>query len=230
MNGYRVSGDDGNLYGGELGDAVTGDATSSLDVLAGGTAGSGRGKGFWLVVAKAPTGSIFGTVPVGRIFPAAGDEIPIAGDSAQHFEGVEVAELVGWEAQISQKEVDNGVLKDEFDQFGLGKKSFEGKISGQYIQGETDKVGGMLNRYFPIISKNAAGVVSYAPAANTPLYILGYVKESEIPGDTSNVMFAKVYLLGFNLGAKSGQTQTFESKIRLAGLDPCFLNITNPLT
>lgn len=228
MDGYRVVGDDGNLYGGDMGAEVSGDATKTLDVLAGGVAASGRGKGFWLVTAKAAVGSIFGSVPVGKIFPADGDEIPVVGDKAQFFQGVMVGDNVGWDVSISQKEISTDLLKDEFSQYGLGKKDFDGSIKGQFVQGITDKAGGMLNRYFPIVGKTAAGVVSYSPAANTPFYIMGYIKESTLPGDTSNIMFAKVYLLGFKLGATSGQGQAFESKIRLAGLDPCFLNISNP--
>lgn len=226
-DGYRVVGDDGDLYAGEPGTTQVGDAIKTLDELAGGAAASGAGAGEWLITKKAAAGSIFGSIPVGAVFPADGDEVPAVGDECALLAFEQVADLSSWDAKISAKEIDTTVLKDKFTKYGVGKADFSGSIKGQYTIGETDKAGGFLNRFFDIVKKTAAGVISYTPKANLPLYIKGFIRESSLPGETQEFMFAMVNLFGFNLGAVSGNAQTFESSMRLAADDPTFYSIDN---
>lgn len=223
--GKRVKLEDGDYLAGDFGTEVLGDATKTLDVLAGGTAGSGAGKGLWLVTAKAAA-SIFGDVPIGHPFPADGDEVPAVGDKCKFGTFASVAELISGEIEVSADEVDMAVLVDEFDPAEPGKKKFSGKLSMQYVIGKSDIAGGAVNRYFALIRKTATGV-SFNVAANLPVYLLAYVRKTSVMGEANAFFFGKVYRFGMKLGAARDGRQSFEEKIRLAPtLDgdakPCF--------
>lgn len=224
--GKRVKLSDGDYLTGDFGTELIGDATKTLDVLAGGTAGSGRGKGLWLVTAKASSASIFGDVPIGHPFPADGDEVPAVGDKAKFGTFASVAELISGEIEVSADEVDMAVLDDEFDPAEPGKKKFSGKLSMQYIIGKSDIVGGAVNRYFDLIRKTASGV-SFSVASNAAVYLLAYVRKTSVDGEANVFFFGKVHRFGMKLGAARDGRQSFDEKIRLAPtLDgdakPCF--------
>lgn len=219
----ELGGDDGTLELLEFGVEAVGDATKTLDVLAGGTAGSGKGKGFWLITAKAPTGSLFADFEVGEQFPADGDEVPATGDKMK-FVTVEVmADHIEWSSNITAKVWDATRGVHKFEKSRLGKMKFSGKIKGIFTAGITDQAGSMLNRYMKIITKKAAdGAITISPRSNAPLYVRLVVRNGQVSGESFEFMLAQIVTDGFNLGAASGAGQTFETNMYLTGADPCF--------
>jgi hypothetical protein len=219
---FRLVGDDGDVFAGAFGTEQLGDGTKTFDVLAGGTAGSGKGKGFWRIIAKASTGSIFAAFTVGMCFPADGDEVPAAGDKAALGDFKALLDIVDWNASISAKKIETTKLKDGFVQQRLGKKEFTGKMKFQFIQGVTDEEGGLMKRFFKTVHKDAAGVITVSEHTNEPMWAKLYIRESSLPGERAEFFFAPVYLAGCSLGGSSGNSQTSDSDFVLAGQDPIF--------
>ena len=199
-----------------------GDATKTLDVLAGGAAASGKGKGFWLITAKAATGSIFGKLIVGDLFPAEGTEIPAVGDKAKLATGTPFLDASSWASSFTAKEVDVTLLKHKVMKYRKGKADAEGTLKGIFTIGVTGAAGGLLNQFLKIVHKSAAGVVTVSDVNSHPIYIRGVVRDTNVSGETYAFMFAQIELFGVNLGAESGNKQEYSSKFRFTGNDPIY--------
>jgi hypothetical protein len=216
---FRLIGDDGDVFAGSFGTTLEGDAVKTLDLLAG---GSGQGKGFWKIMAKATTGSIFAAFSVGMCFPADGDEVPAAGDKAALGSFSAILDIVDWSASVSAKKIETSKLKDRFIQQRLGKGEFAGKMKFQFIQGITDEEGGLMKRFFKTVKKSALGVITVSEPTNEPMWVQLYIRESTLPGERAEFLFAPVYLAGCSAGGSSGNPQASESDFVLAGMDPIF--------
>jgi hypothetical protein len=219
---FRLIGDDGDAMAGTFGEPQIGDGLRTMDVMAGGVAASGRGKGFWMIVAKATTGSIFAAFKLGMIFPADGDEIPAVGDSVAFGSFTSFLDIVEWSATISSKKIETGVKNDRFVQYRLGKGEFSGKMKFQIIQGVSDESGGMLRRFFKTVHKNAAGVISVSEPTNEAIWVLLYIRKSDLPGERAEFLFAPIYLAGAGAGGSSGNAQSSDVDFVLGGQDPIF--------
>lgn len=219
---FRLIGDDGDVFTGAFGTTLIGDGTKTLDELAGGAAASGKGKGYWRIIAKAATSSIFAAFAVGMLFPADGDEVPKVGDQMALGTFTALGDIVDWSATISAKKIETTKLKDRFVQQRLGKNEFSGKMKFQFIQGVTDEDGGLMKRFFKTVKKDKTGTITVSEPTNEPLWAQLYIRESNLPGERAEFLFAPIYLGGCSAGGSSGNAQTSDSDFVLAGADPIF--------
>ena len=215
-------GDDATIEALEFGAEVIGDAVKTLDVLAGGLAASGAGKGDWIVSAKAAAASIFGALDVGDLFPADGDEVPAVGDTCKLATGTEFLDASSWKASFSASEVDVTLLRHKVKKYRKGKADAEGTLKGAFTLGVTGEAGGLVNQFLKVIKKSAAGAITVASVNSRPLYIRGVIRDSAYAGETYAFMFAQIELFGVNLGADSGAKQEYSSKFRFTGNDPVY--------
>ncbi len=213
-------GDDATIEAVTFGLEQTGDAIKTLDVLAGGTAGAGKGE--WLITAKAAAGSIFGALAVGEVFPADGDEIPIVGDKCKLATGVEFMDASSWNASFTAAEVDTTLLRHKVKKYRKGKADAEGTLKGAFTLGVTGEAGGLVNQFLKVIKKSAAGAITVASVNSHPIYIRGIIRNTAVSGEVFAFIFAQIELFGVTLGAESGSKQEYSSKFRFTGNDPVY--------
>jgi len=215
-------GDDATIEEVTFGTEGIGDATKTLDVLAGGVAASGKGKGLWLITAKAARGSIFGDLDVGDLFPADGTEVPAAGDKAKLATATPFLDASSWASTFTAKEVDVTLLKHKVMKYRKGKADAEGTLKGIFTIGVTGVAGGLLNQFLKIVHKAAGGALTVSAVNSHPIYIRGVIRDTKVSGETYAFMFAQIELFGVNLGAESGNKQEYSSKFRFTGNDPVY--------
>jgi len=221
-------GDDCQLFTGTPGTEVTGDGTKTFDELAGGTAASGKGKGYWIITAKAASSSFWPAgAKIGDIYPAAGSEVPATGDKCRLLALTQIADASGWSLAVSRSEVDVSRLKDEYKHYRMGKRDAQGTIKSIFTVGVTDGADGMISKTMRTFRKAAAGTVTITEIDNQPVYFLGYVRATETAGETAEFVFAKISLYNMTLGADTGAAQAYDTSFRLAE-DPTFYCVENP--
>lgn len=194
----------------------------TFDVLAGGIAGSGKGKGYWLITAKAAAASIFGSLNLGDIFPSDGDEVPATGDKAKFMTATPFLDASGWNASFAAKEVEVTLLKHKVQKYRKGKSDAEGTLKGVYTLGVTGEAGGLLNQFLKIVHRSSAGVVTVSEVNAHPIFIRGVIRDTTTSGETYAFIFAQIELFGISLGAESGNKQEYSSKFRFTGSDPVY--------
>lgn len=210
-------GDDATIEKAEFGTEQIGDAVKTLDTLAG---GSGMGKGEWLITAKAATGSIFGALKVGDLFPADGTEIPAVGDKAKLLTPTPFLDATSWTASFSAKEIETTRLVNKVMTYRKGKADAEGQLKGIFTLGVTGEAGGLLNQFVKVVKKEAA-TVTVSEISSAPIYIRGVIRNTDTTGETFAFLFAQIELYGVNLGAESGNKQEYTSKFRFVA-DPVY--------
>ena len=210
-------GDDATIEKVMFGDEKVGDGTKTFDTHAGGT---GKGKGEWLITAKAATGSIFGSLKVGELFPADGTEIMVAGDKAKQVISTPFLDATSWTASFSAKEVETTRLVNTIQTYRKGKADAEGTLKGIFTLGVTGEAGGLLNQFVKVVKKDGANV-TVSEISSAPIYIRGVIRNTNRSGETLAFLFAQIELYGVNLGAESGNKQEFTSKFRFVS-DPIY--------
>lgn len=221
-DGLRLVGDDADLVTLEFGTELVGDAVKTFDVFAGGTAGAG--KKLYQITGKASTASIFGDLVNGDIFPADGDEIMAVGDKAKPITQTPFADCSSFVLNLTAAEIETTVIRDRTKKYRKGKADADGSIKCVFTIGETSKPGGILNQFMKIVKKTAT-TVTVSEQNSKPIYILGYVRQTDVADTTQAFVFAQIELFGVKLGADSGSKQEFESKIRLTGIDPVYWEV-----
>ena len=210
-------GDDATIEKIEFGTEMSGDGTKTFDVHAG---GEGKGEGEWLITAKAETDSIFGSLAVGDLFPAAGTEIMAEGDKAKQVTATPFLDATSWSASFSAKEVETTRLVNKVQTYRKGKADAEGTVKGIFTLGVTGEANGLLNQFVRIIKKDAS-TVTVSEINSSPLYIRGVIRDTNKAGETYAFLFAQIELYGVNLGAESGNKQEYTSKFRFVA-DPIY--------
>jgi len=214
-------GDDATIEKVQFGTEQAGDGTKTLDTLAGGT---GKGKGEWLITAKASTGSVFGSLKVGELFPADGTEIPANGDKAKLITATPFLDATSWSASFSAKEVETTRLINTVNTYRKGKADAEGQVKGIFTLGVTGEAGGLLNQFVKIVKKDGS-TVTVSEISSAPIYIRGVIRNTNKSGEVLAFLFAQIELYGVNLGAESGNKQEYTSKFRFVS-DPVYYERT----
>jgi len=214
-------GDDGDIEAVEFGVEKTGDGTKTLDELAGGASASGKGKGLWLITAKAATGSIFADFALGDVYPADGDEVPAVGDKAQPATETPFLDVSSWKVGFTAKEVDITLLRHRVMKYRKGKADSEGTIEGLNTLGVTGEPGALLNQFVKVVQKSATGIV-VSDVNSHPIYIKGLIRQTDKAATTMAYIFGQIELFGIDLGAKGGEGQAYSSKFRWTGNDPVY--------
>ncbi|HOX30916.1 MAG TPA: hypothetical protein PLB91_01225 [Spirochaetales bacterium] len=215
-------GDDATIEEVTLGTEKLGDATKTLDELAGGAVGSGKGKGGWIITAKAAAASIFGDLAVGDYFPADGDEVLVVGDKAKQVTATELLDASGWSANFNAQEVETTLLRHKVKKYRKGKADADGTLEGVFTLGVTGEASGLVNQFLKVVQKNAAGAITVSAVNSHPIYIRGVIRNTNVSGETYAYIFAQIELFGVSLGAKSGSNQAYSSKFRFTGADPVY--------
>ena len=166
----------------------------------------------------------------------------------------DVGPIAGWPPQQSIAE-SRDVIRDVFngaEAYAICFKS-DGKAIGAIelkLNGHTDlterddecELGYWLGKPFwgqGIISEAAremlrhafedlGGTVTVSELENKPVYFLGYVRKTDTPGETEAFVFAQVYLYNMNLGGQTGNAQSYDSSMRMTGMDPVFYSLDIP--
>lgn len=227
----ELIGDDSQIFTGALsGTELTGDNTKTLDELAGGTAGSGAGKGMYIITEFA-SGTTFWPegMEVGELFPAVGTEILKTGDKCKKLDLSQIADASGWSLQITRTEVDVTRLKDSFKKYRYGKKDASGTLNSIFTIGVTDKATGLVGQTMKLFKKIGNTITVTIPNDQN-LYFLGYVRKTETGGETEDFVFGQITMSNITLGGQSGSAQSYDSSFRLTGVDPVFYSIDIPLT
>ena len=176
--------------------------------------------------AVASVNSIFpGGLAIGKLFPAAGTEVPGAGDKFQILRLTHVADCSSWSLSITQSEIDVTRLNDQFRKYRLGKKDAQLSLTSIFTVGESDQVGGAINRSMQLVIKKKDGTFVVSDEANRALYILGFVNRAALPEEADAFVFANIYLFNLKLGGQSGSAQSYDASGRLTGMDPVFYSL-----
>ena len=226
-------GDDGAFYTGKLGSTeYEGDGSKTLHVLVGGTGATSGGEGFYVITAKAASGSVFpDKAKVGELYPALGTEVLASGDKVKKLSLTHVADCTGWQIDITQSEIDVTRLVDKFKKYRLGKKDASGTVNSIMTLGVSDEADGMIAKTIKTFRRKISGqttTVTITDVANEPVYFLGYVNKTDVPGETEAFIFGQVYLFNVKLGGSTGNAQSFDSSMRLTGQDPVFYSLDIP--
>ena len=215
-------GDDATIEEVTLGTEKMGDATKTLDELAGGTVGSKKGKGGWIITAKAAAASVFGDLLVGDYFPADGDEVMATGDKAKQVTAKELLDSSGWSVNFSAQEVEITLLRHKVKKYRKGKADADGTLEGVFTLGVTGEPSGLVNQFLKVVQKNTTGALTVSAVNAHPIYIRGVIRNTTVSGETYAFLFGQIELFGVSLGAKSGSSQSYSSKFRFTGADPVY--------
>lgn len=222
-------GDDGLIMTGKTGTTYEGDGSKTLHVLVGGAGATSGGDGMYIIAAKAASNSVIPNgMNVGELYPALGSEVLAAGDKLTKLDLTHVADATGWQFQITQGEIDVTRLKDNFKKYRLGKKEATGTVNSIMTLGVSDEEDGIVAKTMKLFRRKADGTVTVTQLENTPVYFLGYVRKTDTPGETEAFMFAQVYLYNMNLGGQTGNAQSYDSSMRMTGMDPVFYSLDIP--
>jgi hypothetical protein len=228
MEQKTLVGDDSQLF---LGEASTtefaGDGTSTINELVSSQSGAGAlDVKMCVIAAKAASSSIFPAgLAIGELFPALGTEVPKAGDKFRFLNLSCVADASSWSIGITQEEIDVTRLNDRYKKYRLGKKDAAGALSSIFTTGESDKVGGIVNRNMKLFRRDSSGAVTVSDEANRSVYMLGYVNKAALPGEVDDFVFCQVFMFNVTLGGQAGGAQSYDSSIRLTGPDPVFYSL-----
>lgn len=223
-------GDDGQLMTGVLGTkAYEGNGENTLADLMG---EDGDGTGMFVVQKMAAKNSFFPKgMKAGDLYPALGQEVLAQGDSVVRLELTHVADCTGWQLQITQSEIDVTRLSDEFKKYRLGKKDASGTVNSIMTLGVSDEPDGIVARTMRLYRRSSEGdttKVTITELENRPMYFLGYLRRTDTPGETQAFVFCQAYLFNITLGGSTGNAQSYDSSLRLTGMDPVFYSLDNP--
>lgn len=225
-------GDDGAFFTAKLCQEYEGDGTKTLNVLVSGASATSGGDGMYIVTAKANSNSIFPSLlKVGELFPAVGTEVLASGDKVKKLDLTHVADCTGWQFQITQSEIDVTRLKDNFKKYRLGKKDATGTVNSILTLGVSDQSDGMIAKTmktFRRVINERQTTITVTEIGNDPVYFLGYVNKTDVPGETEAFVFGQVYLYNITLGGSTGNAQSYDSSMRLTGNDPVFYSLDIP--
>ena len=223
-------GDDSMIFTGDLSDTeYSGDGVKTFaEVIAADKIKKIANHYMCIVTAIADVDSIFpGGLAVGKLFPASGTEVPEVGDKFHVLKLSHVADCSSWSLSITQSEIDVTRLNDAFRKYRLGKKDAQLSLSSIFTVGESDQIGGVVNRSMQLIIKKRDGTFIVSDEANRALYMLGFVNKNKsvLPGEADDFVFANIYMYNVRLGGQSGSAQSYDASGRLTGMDPVFYSL-----
>lgn len=227
----ELVGDDSQIFTGHLAATeLTGDGTKSIDELAGASVVDGSGAGIYVLVAKAASGSFFpAELNINEAYPADGSEVLSVGDTVKKLTLRQVADATSWSLAVTRSEIDVTRLGARYKKYRLGKNDATGTLSSIFTVGITDQADGLIQKTMKTFRKASDGSVDIKEIDDSPLYFVGYVRKSNIPGSTEDFVFGQIYLYNMTFGGQADSAQSYDSSFRLTGMDPIFYSIDIPL-
>lgn len=228
-NQFELVGDDCRIYTGKLAATeLVGDGVKTLEELAGGVAGGTVHKGIYVITAIAAASFFPAGMKVGWAFPFDGTELLLVGDKVKKLELTAQGDASGWKASGSRSEIDTTRLAHEWKKYRFGKKDLQITINTVTTLGISDEAEGTLGRSFTLFRKDATGNITVSVPDDTPVYFIGYIRETDLPGETNAFMFAQIVMSASGVGGSIGSAQTQDITARLSGQDPVFYSIDIP--
>ncbi|MCL2721744.1 MAG: hypothetical protein FWD47_10455 [Treponema sp.] len=220
-------GDDSMIFTGDKSnDEFTGDGAQTIATLVGEKVTYTGGRVMCIITAIGKDDTIFPTgLKIDELFPALGTEVPLAGDKFRVLNLRHIADASSWSLSITQSEIDVTRLNDKFRKYRLGKKDAQLSLSSIFTVGESDQVGGVINRNMKLVKQDGAGNYTVSDEANRALYMLGYANKAALPEETDDFVFCKIYLYNARLGGQSGSAQSYDASGRLTDMDPVFYSL-----
>lgn len=209
----RLIGNDGAIYLVDSAIAeLTGDATKTLDVLTGGTAGSGKGKGFYRITSLTDTKTEFwADVEVGDYFYDNGALVLSTGNKAVPIcllnEVSEDTSIKGFEISLTKDKIDVTTLADKVKTYRMGKVDASGTMSGITTIGDYT----IQKRFLDILKVSDSGTFTMNRKTNSPLFFVGFLNDEDIEGDTLVAVVGKIEIESGAMGATDGSAQEFSS-------------------
>jgi hypothetical protein len=209
----RLVGNDGALYLIEEATAFVGDAIKTLDELAGGTAASGDGKGFYQVTAIADASSVFNwdNPEVKDYFYNDGTLVLATGDKVAPVcllnKTAEDTSVKSFDITLTKDKIDVTTLSDKVKTYRMGKVDASGTMTG--ITTVTNHL--IKKRFLDILEVSSTGAFTMIRKSNQPLFFLGYLNDEEIANDTLLAVVGKIEIESGSLGATDGSAQEFSS-------------------
>lgn len=205
----KLMGNDGYVVLGQIGDPFTGDATDSLDELAGGDAASGDGKGFYQVAAIAESDSAFDwdDPEVGDYLWDDGTLVLATGDEAIPLPKTPDGSVKSFEIPFTKDKIDTTVLIDRQKTYRMGKADASGTMTG------VTKVGHEIlsDRFLDRLDVASDGSKAMTRQVTTPAYFIGFLQGNEIPGEKMIAVVGRVDFESFSYGAQDGNAQEFNT-------------------
>lgn len=217
----RLIGNDGAIY--LLGEStvLVGDGEDTLDVLAGGIASSGEGKGFYRVEAMASSGSVFSWAgaEVGDYFYNDGKMKMIVGDKALPVcllnSQDEDTSIKSFEIALTKDKIDVTTLSDKIKTYRMGKADASGTLDG-ITSISNDKI---RSRFLDTLKVSTAGAYTMTRKSNKPLLFVGFLNAEEIAGDTLVAIVGRIEVENVTLGATDGSAQEFSTGFSASSSD-----------
>lgn len=160
-----------------------------------------------------------------ELFPALGTEVPGIGDKFRILDLSHVADCSSWNLAFTQSEIDVTRLNDKTRKYRTGKSDAQLSLSSIFTVGESDQVGGAVNRSMKLVIQKKDGSYIVSDVSNNSLYMLGFVNKAASPGESDDFVFAQIYLYNVRLGGQSGSAQSYDASGRLTGMDPVFYSL-----
>ncbi len=224
MSEFELIGDDCQVVTADVVPAlITGDGAKTLDQLT-----SGKGKGFFLIKERGSASFFPQGLNTGEMFPADGSEVLKNGDVVQRLELTRMADASGWNASVSRSEVGVTRLSHEWNKYRYGKKDMTLTINSITTLGVSDRANGTLGKTFKLFQKSADGTITVSNPDDKPVYFIGFIRETDLPGETNAFMFAQIMISGSGVGGALGSAQSHDLSCRLTGQDPVFYSIDIP--
>jgi len=210
----RLIGDDGTLSRGSLAAVAE---TTTLTALK-----------WYKITAKAVAASKFGDLEVGDFYYAPAEITLTSGDEAKLLTLTTMVDLSGWSLELSGEEVDVTVLADKFKKYRKGKLDATGNATFIFIKGETDQADNLANYFFDHVAITSSGTVTKTAKKENTLYIVGYLDDTSISGESALATVMEVEFYNFPLNMNMSEAVQIETPFRLAGdTDPILYRITN---
>ncbi len=136
--------------------------------------------------------------------------------------------MSGWNANVSRSEVAVTRLSHKWNKYRYGKKDMTLTINSITTLGVSDRATGTLGKTFKLFHKATDGTITISNPDDKPVYFIGYIRETDLPGETNAFMFAQIMISGSGVGGALGSAQSHDLACRLTGQDPVFYSIDIP--
>lgn len=226
----RLIGEDGMLVKGKLLAEVTGNAVLTIAANT------------WVRITALGAGeTLFDDLIVGDFYynpKATASTAPVAGTKWRPLDidpasvtnaGMgTMMDITGWSLEIAADEIDTTVLSDNFKKYRKGKKDANGSVKFVYIKGKTDIAGALTGQFFRVADITAAGAVTVTPIDNEPVYLIGYIDQTTVQGNTRVGTVMQVEFFNYSLPMNMGEAVNMDVPFRLVGdSDPVLYRIVN---
>ncbi len=226
----ELVGDDSQIFTGKFADTeLIGDGTKSIDELGGASAVDGSGAGIYVLIEKAASSFFPKELNINEAYPADGSEVLSVGDKVKKLNLRQVADATSWSLAVTRSEIDVTRLGARYKKYRLGKNDATGTLNSIFTVGITDQEDGLIQKTMKTFRKAADGSVNIKEIDDSPLYFVGYVRKTSIPGSTEDFVFGQIYLYNMTFGGQADSAQSYDSSFRLTGMDPIFYSVDIPL-